>query len=64
MLQQPQPQPQLLYNRYLNRRGYVVRKKAITSAQLDKIRKDLCVSPYNAVKMTLQKKYADKADND
>ena len=30
----------------------------------DKIRKDLLVSPYNAVKMTLKKKYADNTDDD
>jgi len=56
-------QPEQLYNRYLNRRGYVVRKNAISDAQLNKIRKDLLVTPYNAVKMTL-KTYNSSDDSD
>lgn len=34
-----------LFNRYVNRRGYVIRKSSLTSEQLSQIRADLTVSP-------------------
>ena len=44
------------YDRYLTQRGYIVRKHCLAEKQIAQLRKDLCVEPYNPVKVALLKK--------
>ena len=44
------------YTRYINRRGYVVRKDSLSPKELARIRKELFVIPYNPVQRQMQRR--------
>ena len=54
-------------NKYINRRGYIIRKSILSEKEIKKIRKDLLVSPYNPIKnklIQMQKKRGVEVQND
>jgi superfamily II DNA or RNA helicase len=56
-----------IYGKYVNRRGYIIRKSELNENELKKIKKDLLVSPYNPIKnklIQMQKKRGVEIQND
>ena len=56
-----------VYNKYINRRGYIIRKTHLNEKELKKIQKNLLVSPYNPIKnklIQMQKRRGVEIKND